>query len=44
MMDIDMDLLQCFIMFLDKKASGEAAMQKKSAIKNENMWNKELAK
>ena len=37
MMDINVDLLQWFINFLIKKTSG-------SGIKNQNIFNKELAK
>ena len=36
MMDINVDLLQCFINFLIKKTLGET-------VKNENIFNKELA-
>ena len=44
MMDIQVDLLQWFIYFLIKKTLGGAArLAIKSAIKNENISNKELA-
>ena len=42
-MDINVDLLQWFINFLIKKSSGDVAtLGSKSAVKNENMSNKEF--